>query len=196
MPYVCLEVHLLHIPLLREQITCCILPLRHWQIIRCRLRNAYYLNATCGGGDPVTASKSATVAFTSATDLHTSDYNVRNAGISLSPTVTDDIDVFTRPSCVDIGADEFDPGSIAGSTYTWLGSVDNKWCEPCNWDREAVPIFTSDVVIKDNSPNYPLLQAGVGCGNVTINNFTVQQNAVPAKSATIDLAIYTLYRNR
>ncbi|HNP47652.1 MAG TPA: T9SS type A sorting domain-containing protein [Bacteroidia bacterium] len=149
-------------------------------------------NATCGGGDPVTASKSATVAFTSATDLHTSDYNVRNAGISLSPTVTDDIDVFTRPSCVDIGADEFDPGSIAGSTYTWLGSVDNKWCEPCNWDREAVPIATSDVVIKDNSPNYPLLQAGVGCGNVTINNFTVQQNAVPAKSATIDLATYTL----
>lgn len=69
-------------------------------------------NANCGGGDPVTASKTATVVFTSATDLHTADFNVRNAGISLSPTVVDDIDLFVRPSCVDIGADEFDPAAL------------------------------------------------------------------------------------
>ncbi|HRH65513.1 MAG TPA: hypothetical protein PLU53_04400, partial [Bacteroidia bacterium] len=151
--------------------------------------------AACGGGDPVTASKSATVVFTSNTDLHTSDYNVRNAGISLAPTVVDDIDLFLRPSCVDIGADEFDPGSIAGSTYTWLGSMDDKWCEACNWDREAVPPSTADVVIKDDRPNYPLLQAGAGCGNVTVNDFTIQQNAAPGKSAEIDLATYTLSVN-
>ncbi|MBK9526460.1 MAG: T9SS type A sorting domain-containing protein [Bacteroidetes bacterium] len=149
-------------------------------------------NANCGGGDPVTASKTATVVFTSATDLHTADFNVRNAGISLSPTVVDDIDLFVRPSCVDIGADEFDPGSIAGTTYTWLGSVDDKWCEACNWDRETVPPSTADVLIKDDRPHYPLLQAGAGCGNVTVNDFTVQQNATPAKSALIDLATYTL----
>lgn len=165
-------------------------PLANYAGVDCA--NLTVWNANCGGGDPITASKSATVAFTSVTDLHTSDYNVRNAGISLSPTVTDDYDVFTRPSCIDIGADEFDPGSIAGTAYTWMGSVDNKWCEACNWDRETVPPSTADVIIKDNRPNYPLLQAGVGCGNVTVNDFTVQQNVTPAKSGSIDLATYSI----
>lgn len=148
-------------------------------------------NAACGGGDPLPLSKNVTVVFASVSDLHTSDLNVRNAGISLAQVV-DDIDDFIRPSCVDIGCDEYDAGSITGNTYTWLGTVDNLWCNPCNWEREVVPPSTGDIVIKDDCPYYPLLQAGIGCGNVTVHDFTVQPNAAPAKSGQIDLGAYTL----
>lgn len=165
-------------------------PLANYGGVDCA--NLTVWNANCGGGDPLTSSKSSPVVFTSATDLHTSDLVVRNAGISLSPTVTDDIDLFLRPNCVDIGADEYDAGSIPGTAYTWIGTVDNKWCTACNWDRETVPPSGADVVIADDRPHYPLLQSGVGCGNVTVNNFTVQSNATPAKSAQVDLANYTL----
>ncbi len=143
-----------------------------------------------GQDNPLT-SKQVLVTFTSSTDLHTSDLQVRNEGLTpTTPAVAVDFDQMTRPSCVDIGCDEFDVGTVAGNTFTWLGTVNNDWCTACNWDREAVPAATNDVVIKDDCPVYPLLNAV--CGSVTVNDFTMQGNVLPAKSSSIDLATYTL----
>ncbi len=144
-----------------------------------------------------TNTKQLPVVFTSATDLHTSDLNVRNAGFSpLNPVVTLDIDSTLRPACVDIGCDEFDLASIPGTAYTWLGTKDTKWCEPCNWDRELVPAATDDAIIADSLARYPLLVAGTlagnPCDNVAIHDLTIQQNVNPLKSGNIDLATYTL----
>ncbi|REK51357.1 MAG: T9SS C-terminal target domain-containing protein [Bacteroidetes bacterium] len=168
-------------------------PLAMWTNISCAtLANWSAFSAQ----DPAPASKQSAMVFASATDLHTTDLVVRNAGLSpLSPVVTLDIDNTTRPSCVDIGCDEFDVATIVGNTWTWLGSQSNLWCNSCNWDRETVPVATSDVLILDNRPRYPLLQAGVGCGNVTVNHFTVQQNASSALSGQMDVGTYTLTIN-
>lgn len=164
-------------------------PLARYLTTDCNDLSAWNIQTT---QDPLTTSLQAPVVFTSITDLHTSDYIVRNAGsaLGLPVVITQDIDNFTRPSCVDIGCDEYDPGSIAGNTWTWLGTVDNIWCTPCNWDRETAPVATSDVLILDDRPRYPLLQAA--CGNVAVNHFTIANNATPAKSGQIDLATYTL----
>jgi hypothetical protein len=152
--------------------------------------NLAALFAGSGQDNPLT-SKQVLVTFTSTTDLHTSDLQVRNEGLSpTTPAVAVDFDQMTRPSCVDIGCDEFDVGTVAGNTFTWLGTVNNDWCTACNWDREAVPADTNDVVIKDDCPAYPLLNAV--CGSVAVNHFTMQGNVLPAKSSSIDLATYTL----
>lgn len=149
-------------------------------------------SAACGGGDPNTSSKSAQVAFTSVTDLHTTDLDIRNCGTTIAGVSTD-FDNSIRPACVDIGCDEtFMP---LGTTFTWVGAVDDKWCTPCNWDRETVPGATDDAVIPPTMPRYPLLQTGVGCGDVTIRDFTVQYTIPSTQSGQIDLATYTLTVN-
>ncbi len=158
--------------------------------------NLATLFAGSGQDDPLT-SKSVPIVFTSNTDLHTFDLNVRNEGLSpLTPAVTLDIDSVLRPGCVDIGCDEVDPVSIPGTAFTWIGNLDTKWCEACNWDREAVPASTDDVIIADSLTRYPLLEAGTllgnPCDNVTVHDFAIQQNVNPLKSGTIDLATYTL----
>ena len=138
-------------------------------------------------------TKQLPVVFTSATDLHTSDLNVRNAGLSPLPQpVLVDIDNTVRPACVDIGCDEFVGGPIPGTAFTWMGYLNTNWCEPCNWDREVLPVATDDVIIKDDRPNYPLLNASPCTGDEAVHDFTMMQNATPAKSATINLATYTL----
>jgi len=148
--------------------------------------------ATPGQNNPAN-TRNLPVVFTSATDLHTSDLNVRNGGATpLTPVVTLDIDRTVRPACVDIGCDEFDTGTIPGTAFTWMGNINTQWCQPCNWDREALPTSTDDVIIQDDRPNYPLLQPGVGCDNVTVHDFTMQSNVNPVKSASINLATYTL----
>lgn len=148
--------------------------------------------ATAGQNNP-TNTKNLPVVFVSPTDLHTSDLNVRNGGLSpLNPAVLLDIDSDLRGNCVDIGCDEFDPGTIPGTAFTWMGTVNSQWCQACNWDRETVPAATDDVIIKDDRTNYPWLQPGVGCGDVEVHDFTVMQNVLPAKSARIDLGVYKL----
>lgn len=149
-------------------------------------------SGACGGGDPATTSKTAQVAFTTATDLHTSDLDVRNCGIAITG-VTNDFDNTLRPACIDIGCDE--TVVVPGTTYTWVGAIDDRWCEPCNWDRESVPGATDNAVIPPSKVRYPVLQTGTGCGNVTINDFTVQFTIPSTQSGQIDLATYTLTVN-
>lgn len=43
----------------------------------------------------------------------------------------------------------------------WIGAVDNDWNNPNNWDCNAVPTSTTDVIIPAGVPNYPILNAGV-----------------------------------
>ena len=153
---------------------------------------AYLLQANwfaITGQEPVTSSINSTVTFISATNLHTNDLIVRGAGIAITG-ITDDIDDFVRGTCIDIGADEFDPATIPGTDYTWVGGVSDLWCEPCNWDRETVPLPANNVTIKDKCLHFPFLQTG--CGNQQVNDLTILRNISPAYSGKIDLGTFTL----
>ncbi|MBL0341715.1 MAG: hypothetical protein IPP71_12700 [Bacteroidetes bacterium] len=144
------------------------------------------------GQDGPAVSKNSTMSFISPTDLHTTDPVIRNSAVAISG-ITDDIDNFTRGACIDIGADEFDSGSIPGTTYTWVGGVSDLWCEPCNWDRDAVPPVNADVIINNSCLNYPLLQAS--CGSQQVNDFTMLPGATPVSSSKMDVGVYTLSVN-
>ncbi|TAH44293.1 MAG: T9SS type A sorting domain-containing protein [Bacteroidetes bacterium] len=153
---------------------------------------AALFGVTSPWNDPLN-TKNLPVVFTSATDLHTSDINVRNAAFTpLGPPVTKDYDGTTRPACVDIGADEYDAAIIPGTAFTWLGGVSTEWCQPCNWDRETVPLATDDAIIKDDRPRYPLLQNSTCVGNEAIHDFTILPNATSSKSGSINLGTFTL----
>jgi hypothetical protein len=153
---------------------------------------AYLLQANwfaITGQEPLTNSINSTMTFISATDLHTNDQIIRGAGIAITG-INDDIDNFVRGTCIDIGADEFDPSTIPGTVYTWTGGVNDSWCEPCNWDREVVPMPANNVIIKDKCLNYPLLQTG--CGNQQVNDLTILRNISPFYSGKLDFGTYTL----
>ncbi len=147
---------------------------------------------TATSQDDPAFSKSAPVTFVSATDLHTSDPVVRNSAVAVSGIV-DDIDDFLRGTCIDLGADETDPTTIPGTAYTWVGGASNLWCEPCNWDRDAVPPATSDVIINYACLNYPFLQTG--CGDQQVNDFTMLPGATAVNSSKMDMGQFTLSVN-
>ncbi len=151
---------------------------------------ATWFGATGQDGPAVT--KNSVMTFFSPTDLHTNDPIVRNSAVSI-PGIIDDIDDFARGSCLDIGADEFDPSTIPGTAYSWVGGVSDLWCEPCNWNRDAAPPANSDVIINDQCLNYPLLQTS--CGNQQVNNFTMLPGVTAAGSSKMDMGTYTLSVN-
>ncbi|HMT28577.1 MAG TPA: hypothetical protein PKD91_04785, partial [Bacteroidia bacterium] len=144
------------------------------------------------GQDDPAFTKNTTMTFFSGTDLHTNDPIIRNSAVAVAG-ITDDIDDFLRGSCIDLGADEFDPSTIPGTAYTWVGGVSNLWCEPCNWNRDAVPPANSDVIVDANCLYYPLLQSG--CGDQQVNNFTMLPGALPAGSSKMDMGTFTLAVN-
>lgn len=151
---------------------------------------AAWFGATTQDGPAVT--KNSVVTFLSPTDLHTNDPVVRNSAVAVAG-ITDDIDDFARGICLDIGADEFDPSTIPGSAYSWVGGVSDLWCDACNWDRDAVPPANSDVIINNNCLNYPLLQPS--CGSQQVNNFTMLPGATAFNSSKMDMGTYTLSVN-
>lgn len=144
------------------------------------------------GQDGPAVTKNSVMTFFSPTDLHTNDPVVRNSAVAIAG-INDDIDDFARGTCLDIGADEFDPSTIPGSVYSWVGGVSDVWCDACNWDRDAVPPVNSDVIINDNCLNYPLLQPS--CGNQQVNNFTMLPGVTAAGSSKMDMGTYALSVN-
>jgi len=144
------------------------------------------------GQDGPAVTKNSVMTFLSPTDLHTNDPVVRNSAVVIAG-INDDIDDFARGACLDIGADEFDPSTIPGAVYSWVGGVSDVWCDACNWDRDAVPPVNSDVIINNNCLNYPLLQ--LSCGNQQVNNFTMMPGVTAAGSSKMDMGTYTLSVN-
>jgi hypothetical protein len=125
------------------------------------------LSGVAGNSESV-ASKEAGITFVSNTNLHTSDFDVIRAGVNLSaatPAVIDDFDGDARSiTCLpSIGADEVFFQPLPNRT-TWTGSVNTRWCEPCNWDRAAVPTATTTVLIEPGAANLPALNTAAACG--------------------------------
>lgn len=143
-------------------------------------------------------SISSTVAFTSTTDLHTFDANIQNKGISLAGIVDFDIDGEARkPGCLgtDIGADEI--YSIAASTnYVWTGKKDNSWCNECNWDKDAVPTSSNNVIIPSSYTNALILDGTNACTSASSNNITIANSAVVTlNNASTTLNVYGNFSN-
>lgn len=63
--------------------------------------------------------------------------------------------------------------SIASNsgTYTWDGSHNTNWHEPCNWNTNKVPTSTSAVIIPGGTPRNPTVNAGqtAVCTSLQIN---------------------------
>lgn len=60
---------------------------------------------------------------------------------------------------------EFSSGSSGGGTpglWTWLGGINDNWFEPCNWDKQTVPVSTSNVLIPGGTPNQCRIYGGTG----------------------------------
>lgn len=58
-----------------------------------------------------------------------------------------------------------------GPTWTWTGSINTNWHEPCNWDKESVPNTTSLVVIPGSTPTEPVISTGnADCYSLDINS--------------------------
>lgn len=58
-----------------------------------------------------------------------------------------------------------------GSTWTWTGAINTDWHTACNWDKQSVPVTTSNVVIPGGTSNNPTISsADADCYDITINS--------------------------
>lgn len=124
-------------------------------------------------------SRTAAVNFSGINDLHTTDIDVVNAGADLSaaiPAVSSDFDGDARNSCFDIGADEVNY-SAPPNAATWTGSVDTRWCTPCNWDKGSVPAATDDVTIPEGLTRFPVLSTAAACGIAEAHHLIITSSA-------------------
>jgi len=94
---------------------------------------------TATGGDA--NSQNVDPQFPSATDLHTSRFELNNTGIAI-PGITTDYDGVTRKNPPDIGAYEF---SLI-TTYTWIGADNGAWTTPTNWTPTRTVPETTDIL--------------------------------------------------
>ena len=65
-------------------------------------------------------------------------------------------------------------GSPTGTlpTWIWLGTYDDDWHNPCNWDRLEIPNPASDVLIPGGTPFNPFIHGGAGhCNTLQIVEF-------------------------
>ena len=75
-------------------------------------------------------------------------------------------------------------------TYTWDGSSNNDWHEPCNWNTNKVPTSASDVSVPGGTPNNPRVKnsnAG-SCKTLTVDNANgggVEINTVGGASLSV-----------
>lgn len=70
---------------------------------------------------------------------------------------------------------DYVPGAApAGSTYTWKGTASTDWFTACNWDTNAIPTSTKDVIIPGGTPYAPTIgTTGAVCNTLTFTGSTV-----------------------
>lgn len=74
-------------------------------------------------------------------------------------------------NCQDIQSLTISGGVATGQQgiWTWTGTVDTSWFEPCNWDKVQMPDSSSIVLIPGSTPNQPWIEGDTAyCRNVTI----------------------------
>lgn len=76
-------------------------------------------------------------------------------------------------------------GGTASTTQTWTGIKNTDWFDCANW-TDGVPTNTTDVIIPNEAPRYPVLT-----GDVTIQSLTFDNNGTTT-GATINFAGFNL----
>jgi hypothetical protein len=52
----------------------------------------------------------------------------------------------------------------------WNGSIDSAWENPLNWDCGVIPDGYTDVIIKSNVPNLPIVSSFAQCRSIELQN--------------------------
>ncbi|MGE3527031.1 MAG: hypothetical protein AB7I33_14000, partial [Gemmatimonadales bacterium] len=76
------------------------------------------------------------------------------------------------------------PAGGGGGSRTWTGAVSTDWNTAGNWSPAGVPGTGADVLIPVSAANQPVLN-----NNVTLNNLTVENNALITLGATDTITI-------
>jgi hypothetical protein len=56
--------------------------------------------------------------------------------------------------------------------YEWNGNTDSQWSVPSNWTPNGVPDGNNAITIPNGRPNYPILTADAGAGDLTMESAT------------------------
>ncbi len=93
------------------------------------------------------ASINVTPVFVSSTDLHlvpASNPSLNNAALPIAGNNDNDVDNATRnPFTPDIGCDEF----VEPNKSFWIGKTSTAWTTASNWEANAIPGASTDVII-------------------------------------------------
>lgn len=74
-------------------------------------------------------------------------------------------------------------------TFTWIGTTSNGWHTASNWDTNAVPHTTADVIIPAGLTNYPTITSAV-----TVNTINIASGASLIANASVSAQV-TYSRN-
>jgi len=66
------------------------------------------------------------------------------------------------------GNNTIDFGFYKPSEFVWLGNSDSDWNNPNNWSAGVVPNVSSNVLIPNGSPNYPIVNQNVSVFTICV----------------------------
>ncbi|MDY0780099.1 T9SS type A sorting domain-containing protein [Tenacibaculum sp. IB213877] len=121
---------------------------------------------TIDGSDPsptITGVIGGTFSSTSGLSI------ASNGVIDLSASAPDTYTVTYTTAGTCPNSSTFDV-TINYSTYTWTGNIDNNWEQSGNWNTNAVPHATGNVIIPSGLSTYPTATAPVSFGSMTMNS--------------------------
>jgi hypothetical protein len=140
--------------------------------------------SSVAGNSENSLSKESDITFVSNSDLHSTDWDLVRSAInnlySSTPAITIDIDGQNRSAtCApSVGADEVIFSNIS-TRNTWVGSSgDDRWCEPCLWDRGTIPTSTISAIIPSDLPVgrfEPRITSFDGCGTKNVDTIFINK---------------------
>jgi hypothetical protein len=141
-------------------------------------------NAINQSGFTITASLDSGLGTLQGTTSKTTDNNGKAIFDDLEFSVNDSHTLrFTFPGLSDAVSSEI--GEATGCNFVqWTGQVNSEWSNIANWTPQEVPNENYEVIIPNNSPNYPVLDVDASVGNFTmesgssidLNGFTLNLN--------------------
>jgi hypothetical protein len=138
-------------------------------------------NAVNLSGFTITASLDSGLGTLQGTSSKTTDSSGKALFDDLEFSVNDAHTIrFTFPGLNDAVSSEI--GEASGCNLVqWTGQVNSDWSNIANWTPQEIPDENYEVIIPNDSPNYPVLDVDAGVGDFTMAN-----------NASIDLNGFTL----
>lgn len=141
-------------------------------------------NAINQSGFTITASLDSGLGTLQGTTSKITDNNGKAIFDDLEFSVNDSHTLrFTFPGLSDAVSSEI--GEATGCNLVqWTGQVNSDWSNIANWTPQEVPNENYEVIIPNNSPNYPVLDVDASVGNfamesgssIDLNGFTLNLN--------------------